>query len=94
VTRDGLRVEVLAIRRQPRRGGGALEAGADGVGLVRTSSSSREGVRGEEEQELAYRSLADGLEGRLVVLRTFDLGGDKPPADAGGGAPGRGARAR
>src|SRR5207237_854182 len=59
----------------------AIEAGAEGVGLVRTELLFPGGPPpGEDEQEAAYRRIAERFAGRPVVLRTFYLGGDKPAA--------------
>ncbi len=60
----------------------ALAAGADGVGLLRTEFlfAGADHLPGEDEQERAYRAVADGLGGRPLVLRTLDAGADKPLA--------------
>jgi phosphocarrier protein FPr len=80
VTRDGVRVEVFANVGKPEEAGAALEAGAEGIGLLRTEFLflDRERMPTEEEQEAAYRGVASALEGRPVIVRTLDVGGDKP----------------
>ncbi len=57
----------------------AIAAGADGIGLFRTEMMYM-GIAppGEEEQFLAYRRAAEAARGRPVVIRTLDVGGDKP----------------
>jgi phosphoenolpyruvate-protein phosphotransferase len=80
VTRDGCRVEVAANVASPREVSGAVAAGADGVGLLRTEFLflDRESPPDEEEQVATYRAVCAGVDGRPVVLRTLDVGGDKP----------------
>jgi phosphoenolpyruvate-protein phosphotransferase (PTS system enzyme I) len=53
--------------------------GGEGVGLFRTEylCLARSTFPGEDEQYEIYRRIAEGLEGRPVVIRTFDIGGDK-----------------
>ena len=79
VTRDGLVVDVAANVAAPGDIGAALAAGADGVGLLRTEflflASGR--LPDEDEQERVYRTMAEGLGGRPLVVRTLDVGGDK-----------------
>ena len=79
VTRDGLVVDVAANVAAPGDIGAALAAGADGVGLLRTEflflASGR--LPDEDEQERVYRTMAEGLGGRPLVVRTLDVGADK-----------------
>lgn len=79
-TRDGVRIEVAANIASPGDVPAALEAGADGVGLLRTEFLflGRETLPGEDEQEAAYREVAEALGGRPLVVRILDVGGDKP----------------
>jgi phosphotransferase system enzyme I (PtsI) len=55
--------------------------GAQGVGLFRTEFLvvGRNQMPGEEDQYLAYRSVAEAFPKQVVTVRTFDLGGDKFP---------------
>ena len=78
-TLDGVQVELLANIELPEDLGPALEAGAAGVGLFRSEFLflNRAGLPTEEEQFEAYRRVAEGMQGRPVVIRTFDLGADK-----------------
>jgi CDP-diacylglycerol--glycerol-3-phosphate 3-phosphatidyltransferase len=80
VTRDGERVEVVANIGSPADVADAIANGAEGVGLLRTEFLflERDTLPSEDEQYAAYASIAEGLEGRPLVLRTLDVGGDKP----------------
>jgi len=79
-TRDGTGVEVAANIAGPRDVPRALEQGADGVGLLRSEFLflDRDELPDEDEQYGAYREIAAGLEGRPLVVRTLDVGADKP----------------
>lgn len=78
-TRDGRRVEVVANLSGAQEARMALEAGAEGVGLLRTEFLylGRSQLPDEEEQVQAYRAILEVFEQRPVVLRTLDIGGDK-----------------
>jgi phosphocarrier protein FPr len=80
VTSDGLTVHVVANIGSPSDAAAAVEAGADGVGLFRTEFLflDRDELPGERDQEEVYRAVAQTFEGRPVVIRTLDVGGDKP----------------
>ena len=80
VTRDGHRVEVAANVGSPHDLPAALASGAEAVGLLRTEFLflDRDSVPTEEEQYDAYREIGAALEGRPCVVRTLDVGGDKP----------------
>jgi phosphoenolpyruvate-protein phosphotransferase len=79
-TRDGRRIEVAANVGLPADAVEAVALGADGVGLLRTEFLflGRERLPDEEEQLIAYRDIATALEGRPLVVRTLDVGADKP----------------
>ncbi|SEJ31957.1 Phosphocarrier protein HPr/phosphoenolpyruvate--protein phosphotransferase [Deinococcus reticulitermitis] len=78
-TKDGERVEVAANINRAADAAAALEAGAEGVGLMRTEFLflERDSVPGEEDQEREYRAMAEALGDRPLVIRTLDIGGDK-----------------
>ncbi len=80
VTRDGRRIEVAANIGNPNDVPTAVEYGAEGVGLFRTEFLflDRDSAPSEEEQYTAYRSAAEALGGRPLIIRTLDVGGDKP----------------
>jgi len=79
VTRDGHRVEVVANVGNVEGAEAALEAGAEGVGLLRTEFLylERAHLPDEEEQYQAYRAIVDVFGDWPVILRTLDIGGDK-----------------
>jgi phosphocarrier protein FPr len=80
VTRDGRRIEVVANIGSPDDVPAALANGAEGVGLLRTEFLflERASMPSEDEQYEAYSRIAEALEGRPLVLRTLDVGADKP----------------
>ena len=82
VTRDGMQVALRANIDLPGEAESARTHGAEGVGLYRTEFLviGRATPPGEEEQYAAYRKVAEAFPGHPVVIRTFDLGGDKFPA--------------
>lgn len=79
VTRDGRPIEVVANIGRVEEATAALEAGAEGVGLLRTEFLylDRATAPSEQEQVEAYRSILESMGGRPVVVRTLDVGGDK-----------------
>ena len=79
VTLDGHKVDVVANIGTIRDCEGAHRNGAEGVGLYRTEFlfMDRDQLPSEEEQFIAYKEVVEAMEGRLVVLRTMDIGGDK-----------------
>lgn len=81
LTRDGHRVEVVANLARADDARTALAQGAEGVGLLRSEFLflDRRTAPGEDEQTRVYRRVAEGLEpGQPLVIRTLDVGGDKP----------------
>ncbi len=78
-TRDGQRVPVWANIVTPDDARRAVALGAEGVGLMRTEFLfvGRDQPPDEEEQYRVYRAVAEALEGRPLVIRTADIGGDK-----------------
>lgn len=81
-TKDGRRVEVAANVSTPEEAEAAFSAGADGIGLFRTEMlfMDRDAAPDEEEQHEAYARAVRAAEGRTVIIRTLDIGGDKPLA--------------
>jgi multiphosphoryl transfer protein len=79
-TRDGTTVHVGANIGDPAEATAAVRNGADLAGLVRTEFLflDRETAPSIDEQEATYRAVVERLDGRRVVIRTFDIGGDKP----------------
>ncbi len=79
ITRDAVRIRLNANIEFPGEARTAQEFGADGVGLYRTEFLflRGEGEPTEEEQCRAYTAALEGMDGRPVTIRTFDLGADK-----------------
>lgn len=80
VTTDGTTITVYANLGRPQDGAAAVRNGADGCGLLRSEFLflDRLSSPDQREQTDAYQAIADGLAGRPVVIRTLDVGGDKP----------------
>jgi phosphotransferase system enzyme I (PtsI) len=81
ITTDGVRITIRANVDLPEEAEFAATTGADGVGLMRTEFLvvSRATMPDEEEQYVAYRRVIEAFAGKPVVIRTFDVGGDKLP---------------
>lgn len=79
-TQEGERVTVLANIALAAEAEAAFAAGAEGIGLFRTEMlfCERAAPPDEEEQYLAYRHVLEQAQERKVVIRTLDIGGDKP----------------
>ena len=86
-TIDGVAIQLFANIELPGDVPGALEGGAEGIGLFRTEFLflDRGDMPDEREQYEAYKKVVRGMEGRPVTIRTFDLGNDKDinPDDVG-----------
>jgi len=79
VTRDGVSISLQANVELPFEIENVIEAGAAGIGLLRTEFMfmNRAMPPSEEEQYLALRGLVERAGGQCVTIRTLDLGGDK-----------------
>jgi phosphoenolpyruvate-protein phosphotransferase len=77
---DGTRIEVFANIGSQADADQALANGAEGCGLLRTEFLflERNEAPTEDEQAECYQAIASALAGRPVVVRTLDIGGDKP----------------
>lgn len=79
LTKDGEHVELAANIGTPNDLPGVLNNGSEGIGLYRTEflymNSSK--LPSEEEQYQAYKEVLEGMDGKSVVVRTMDIGGDK-----------------
>jgi multiphosphoryl transfer protein len=80
VTRDGTTIEVSANLGGADEAASVVELGADGVGLLRTEFLflDRRQIPGEEEQAETLTRIAEALDGRPLIVRTLDVGADKP----------------
>ncbi len=79
VTLDGRRIRLAANAGAVADAQQAAEHGAEGIGLLRTEFLFLDHRPDEAEQEAAYRGIYAAVPGGEVVVRTLDLGGDKPP---------------
>src|ERR1035437_6432920 len=81
ITVDGVRIQLLVNVDLPEEAAGAALSGAEGVGLMRTEFLviGRASMPDEEEQYQAYTNVIKAFGGQPVVIRTFDVGGDKLP---------------
>jgi phosphocarrier protein FPr len=80
ITRDGVQIEVAANIGASGETAEAVELGAEAVGLLRTELVFMEHAQAPSQaaQEREYRRVLDALDGRPLVVRTLDVGGDKP----------------
>lgn len=80
ITQDGHRVGVTANAGSIADAAEALNMGADGIGLLRTEFLflDRATAPSEEEQYSVYRAIAETMKTLPVIVRTLDIGGDKP----------------
>jgi len=78
-TLDGSVIELYANIEKPDDLSEVKEHGATGIGLFRSEFLflNRDVLPDEEEQFLAYKAVAERMEGQPVTIRTFDLGADK-----------------
>ncbi|HCZ8249548.1 TPA: phosphoenolpyruvate--protein phosphotransferase [Staphylococcus aureus] len=79
VTVDGVHAELAANIGTPNDLPGVIENGAQGIGLYRTEFlyMGRDQMPTEEEQFEAYKEVLEAMNGKHVVVRTLDIGGDK-----------------
>ena len=79
VTKDGRRIRICCNINSPGDVGAVLENDGDGVGLLRSEFLylGHDGYPSEEHQFEAYKSVLHAMDGREVVIRTFDIGADK-----------------
>lgn len=78
-TKSGRRIEVCGNIGKPEDVLGVLANGGDGVGLFRTEFlyMDRDSAPTEDEQFESYKFVLEKMEGKQVVIRTLDIGGDK-----------------
>lgn len=78
-TKDGAALEICANIGTPQEAQQAMKYGADGVGLFRSEFlfMDRDALPTEDEQFEAYRTAAQTMVGKPLIIRTLDVGGDK-----------------
>ena len=79
ITKDGVKIETAANIGRPEDVERVLSYDAEGIGLFRTEFlfMDRTAMPTEEEQFEAYRKVAVAMDGKPVIIRTLDIGGDK-----------------
>ncbi|MBS6507631.1 MAG: phosphoenolpyruvate--protein phosphotransferase [Paraclostridium bifermentans] len=80
ITLDGRHVELAGNIGSPNDLEGLIKNDAEGVGLYRTEflyMDKEEDFPSEEEQYEAYKAVLEGMNGKPIVIRTLDIGGDK-----------------
>lgn len=79
VTMDGTNIELFANIEVPEDIAAVKASGATGIGLYRTEFlfMNRREMPDEEEQFIAYKTVAEAMKGAVVIIRTLDLGADK-----------------
>lgn len=79
ITVDGHKVEVCGNIGTVKDCDGVLRNGGEGVGLYRTEFlfMDRSSLPTEEEQYIAYKEVAEAMDGHAIIIRTMDIGGDK-----------------
>lgn len=79
VTKEGKHVELAANIGTPNDLEGVKNNGAEGIGLYRTEFlyMGRDAMPSEDEQFEAYKKVLSEMDGKRVVVRTLDIGGDK-----------------
>lgn len=78
-TKDGTKVELVCNIGKPEDAQKAVECDGEGIGLFRTEFlfMDRDSIPTEEEQFEAYKTVAETMKGKPVIIRTLDIGGDK-----------------
>jgi phosphoenolpyruvate-protein phosphotransferase (PTS system enzyme I) len=84
-TRDGHEILLRANLDLPRELEAAQEVAAQGIGLLRSEFlyMNREDLPDEEEQYRAFVQVIEAMDGKVVTVRTLDIGGDKMAASLG-----------
>lgn len=79
VSKDGTKVELVCNIGKPEDAKKVVECDGEGIGLFRTEFlfMDRDSLPTEEEQFEAYKSVAETMAGKPVIIRTLDIGGDK-----------------
>ena len=82
ITRDGRRIDIYANVNNPIEVAEVIKNDAGGIGLFRSEFiyMNKDRYPSEEEQFYVYKSLAESMEGKKVIIRTLDIGSDKSVA--------------
>jgi len=80
VTTDGYKIEVVGNIGGIDEANKVIESGAEGVGLLRTEFLflDQQKAPTQEEQFKVYKKIVQAMQGRPIIIRTLDIGGDKP----------------
>lgn len=80
ISRDGVSVRMMANVELPLEMGMVRQAGAEGIGLLRTEFMfmNRDDIPSEDEQYEVLSEIAAGNDGHVMTIRTLDVGGEKP----------------
>lgn len=79
ISKDGIQVELAANIGSPDDVRAVLENGGEGIGLYRTEFlfMGKSTLPSEDEQYKAYKTVLEAMNGKPVIVRTLDIGGDK-----------------
>lgn len=79
ISKDGKRIEIAGNIGSPEDVSKVIENGGEGIGLFRTEFlfMDRDSMPSEEEQFESYKKVAVAMDGKPVIIRTLDIGGDK-----------------
>lgn len=79
VTKSGKKILIYANIGESSEVDGAISNGAEGIGLLRSEFMylARNNLPSEEELYIAYKTIAEKMQGKRVVIRTLDIGADK-----------------
>lgn len=79
ISKDGKKVEIAGNIGSPEDAKKVILSGGEGIGLFRTEFlfMDRDSVPSEDEQFESYKEVAIAMEGKPVIIRTLDIGGDK-----------------
>lgn len=79
ISKDGKKVEIAGNIGSPEDAKKVILSGGEGIGLFRTEFlfMDRDGMPSEDEQFESYKEVAIAMEGKPVIIRTLDIGGDK-----------------
>ena len=77
ITKDGCKVKLMGNIATPSDIDEVLESGGVGIGLFRTENLYLDRIPSEDQQFKLYKKALESLDGRPLIIRTLDIGGDK-----------------